>query len=120
MEKHTSSVLKGLKHEILIGSFLTFYYIFSFPDDTFLLLRGRGGRGFSVVSRRDVVQEAKNRFCCMDPVNGLKSTTKHEEQVLKLPDGNIVVVGDEATSAPELMFKPELAKCPKTRYEICL
>ena len=56
----------------------------------------------------------------MDPVNGLKSTTKHEEQVLKLPDGNIVVVGDEATSAPELMFKPELAKCPKTRYEICL
>jgi len=87
---------------------------YSFPDDTFLLLRGRGGRGFSVVSRRDVVQEAKNRFCCIDPLDGLKSSVKHEEQVLKLPDGNIVVVGDEATSAPELMFKPELAKCPKT------
>eukprot|EP00093_Oithona_nana_P009864 09864.XXX_312268_310642_1 [CDS] Oithona nana genome sequencing. len=86
---------------------------YSFPDDTFLLLRGRGGRGFSVVSRRDVVKEAKERFCRVDPVNGLKSATKMEEQVLKLPDGNIVVVGDEATSAPELMFKPELAKCPQ-------
>ena len=89
---------------------------YSFLDDTFLLLKGRGGRGFSVVSRRDVVREAKERFCCIDPQNGLKPTgTKCEEQVLKLPDGNIVVVGDEATSAPELMFKPELAKSPKTR-----
>lgn len=88
---------------------------YSFLDDTFLLLKGRGGRGFSVVSRRDVVREAKERFCCIDPQNGLKPTgTKCEEQVLKLPDGNIVVVGDEATSAPELMFKPELAKSPKT------
>jgi len=87
---------------------------YSFPDDTFLLLKGRGGRGFSVVSRRDVVREAKERFCRIDPVNGLKNSLKVEEQVLKLPDGNIVVVGEEATSAPELMFKPELAKCPKT------
>ena len=77
---------------------------YSFPDDTFLLLRGRGGRGFSVVSRRDVVKEAKERFCRVDPVNGLKSATKMEEQVLKLPDGNIVVVGDEATSAPGKRF----------------
>lgn len=69
----------------------------------------------SVVSRRDVVREAKERFCRIDPQNGLKSSTKMEEQVLKLPDGNIVVVGEEATSGPELMFKPELAKCPKTR-----
>lgn len=89
---------------------------YSFPDDTFLLLRGRGGRGFSVVSRRDVVREAKERFCCIDPKNGLKPS-KYEEQVLKLPDGNIVVVGEEATSAPELFFMPELAKCPKTRYD---
>ena len=88
---------------------------YSFPDDTFLLLRRRGGRGFSVVSRRDVVREAKERFCHIDPYNGLKSASKLEEQVLKLPDGNIVVVGDEATSAPELMFKPELARCPKVR-----
>ena len=77
---------------------------YSFPDDTFLLLRGRGGRGFSVVSRRDVVKEAKERFCRVDPVNGLKSATKMEEQVLKLPDGNIVVVGDEATSAPGKIY----------------
>jgi hypothetical protein len=33
-----------------------------------------------------------------------------EEKVLRLPDGNIVVVGEEATAAPELLFKPELVK----------
>ena len=27
-----------------------------------------------------------------------------------MPDGNIVVVGDEAYAAPELMFQPDLAK----------
>ena len=46
----------------------------------------------------------------MDPINGLKPTQRSEEQVLKLPDGNIIIVGEESTSAPELMFKPELAK----------
>ena len=35
---------------------------------------------------------------------------KIEEKVLRLPDGNIVVVGEEATAAPELLFKPELVK----------
>lgn len=63
-----------------------------------------------MVSRRDVVREAKEHFCRIDPVNGLKVSKKPLEQVLRLPDGNIVVVGDEATSAPELMFKPELVK----------
>ena len=31
-----------------------------------------------------------------------------DEEVLRLPDGNIVVVGEEAYSAPEIMFAPEL------------
>ena len=71
---------------------------------------GRGGRGLSIVSQRDVVREAKERFCFVDPLNGLKPSHRAEEQVLKLPDGNIIIVGEEAHSAPELMFKPELAK----------
>ena len=46
---------------------------YSFPDDTFLLWKrsGRGGQSgsgggrsrFCVASRRDIVQEAKERFC---------------------------------------------------------
>ncbi len=31
-------------------------------------------------------------------------------QVLRLPDGNIVVVGEESTLAPEVLFQPELIK----------
>lgn len=86
---------------------------YSFPDDTFLLCRrgGRGGRGgFCVATRRDVVREAKERFCKVG--NGIigSSCKQEDEQVLRLPDGNIVVVGDEATAGPELLFKPELGK----------
>jgi len=36
--------------------------------------------------------------------------SSHEEKVLRLPDGNMVVVGDEAFKAPELMFNPDLIK----------
>ena len=80
-----------------------------FPKHLYFHL-GRGGRGLSIVSQRDVVREAKERFCFVDPINGMKPTQHSNEQVLKLPDGNIIIVGEEATSAPELMFKPELAK----------
>jgi len=45
----------------------------------------------------------------LNQVGGL-TDGKIEEKVLRLPDGNIVVVGEEATAAPELLFKPELVK----------
>lgn len=83
---------------------------YSFPDDTFLLWK-RGGRSsnrFTVASRRDVVREAKERFCKVAPASN--TTSNEEEQVLRLPDGNIVVVGNEAFQASEVLFQPELAK----------
>lgn len=88
---------------------------YSFPDDTFLLWK-RGGRSssrFQVATRRDVVREAKEAFCRVSErpyTPGDLKNAAAEEQVLRLPDGNIVVVGEEAFSAPELLFKPELAK----------
>jgi len=96
---------------------------YSFPDDTFLLWK-RGGKGgksgsgggrnrFCVASRRDIVQEAKESFCKFsDRGIGAGNTTfsSAEEQVLRLPDGNMVVVGEEAYTAPELMFQPNLIK----------
>ena len=90
---------------------------YSFSDDTFLLWK-RGGRSkagsrLTVASRRDVVREAKERFCRVSPVALAKAAAgsickDEEEEVLRLPDGNIVVVGEEAYSAPELMFCPEM------------
>ncbi len=93
---------------------------YSFSDDTFLLWK-RGGRSTSsrltVASRRDVVREAKERFCKVAPVSLAKSSKKvckdEDEEVLRLPDGNIVVVGEEAYSAPELMFCPDLLASSK-------
>lgn len=86
---------------------------YSFPDDTFLIWKraGKSTNRLCIASRRDVVREAKEKYCKFYdqafPSNGLKDV---EEEVLRLPDGNIVVVGDEAFSAPELMFQPELIK----------
>ena len=88
---------------------------YSFPDDTFLLFQKKGAknrRQFCVASRRDVVREAKEQFCKVSSTPWNKNTNgaNVEEEVLRLPDGNIVVVGDEAFTSPELLFKPELAK----------
>ena len=87
---------------------------YSFSDDTFLLWK-RGGRSagsrLTVASRRDVVREAKERFCRVSPVAMAKAgkiCKDEDEEVLRLPDGNIVVVGEEAYSAPELMFCPQM------------
>jgi actin len=97
---------------------------YSFSDDTFLLWK-RAGRSSSsrltVASRTDVVREAKERFCKVSDVPLAKAgrvCKEEDEEVLRLPDGNIVVVGEEAYSAPELMFCPELSNkkksCPTT------
>ncbi len=88
---------------------------YSFPDDTFLLVRRGGSKGssksrFCVASRRDVVREAKERFCLVSDRPFVAGKSDAEEQVLRLPDGNIVVVGEEAYSAPELLFNPDLIK----------
>lgn len=88
---------------------------YSFPDDTFLLIRRGGSKGsgksrFCVASRRDVVREAKERFCLVSDKPLVAGQSNAEEQVLRLPDGNIVVVGEEAYSAPELLFKPDMVK----------
>ena len=92
---------------------------YSFPDDTFLLWKRPGKKNksnnkFCVASRRDIVQEAKERFCCFSErpiMEGDSAFFKLEdEQTLRLPDGNMVVVGEESMTAPELMFQPSIIK----------
>ena len=86
---------------------------YSFPDDTFLIWKKatKSVSRLCIASRFEVVREAKERYCKFfdGPFVPGKTKTELEEQVLRLPDGNIVVVGDEAYEATELMFKPELA-----------
>jgi len=92
---------------------------YSFPDDTFLLWKRSGKKNksnnkFCVASRRDIVQEAKERFCAFSerPIKEGDSAffKLEDEQVMRLPDGNMVVVGEESMTAPELMFQPSLVK----------
>ncbi|XP_040583204.1 uncharacterized protein [Lepeophtheirus salmonis] len=88
---------------------------YSFIDDTFLLWKRNTSKNanhtaknarLSVASRFEVVKEAKEKYCCVSPVPLKPGESKVEEKVLRLPDGNIVVVGEEALASPEILFTP--------------
>lgn len=84
---------------------------YSFPDDNFLLWKKRNMQRITIASRVDVVREAKEQFCWIAETGSAALTSK-EEEVLRLLDGNIVVVGQEATSAPEIIFSPGKMNLP--------
>lgn len=71
---------------------------YSFPQDLYMLLHKKGD--FKVVTAKDVAAEAKEKY---GYVVGNAERRKTEE-VMKLADGNSVVIGNEAWEAPEIMF----------------
>ena len=62
------------------------------------------------------MREAKERFCKVSSIalpsalGKMTAINVAKEEVLRLPDGNIVVVGNEAYSSPELLFNPGMMK----------
>ena len=47
---------------------------------------------------------------CKPETSPVPSNRVDMPQVMRLPDGNMVVVGEESMTAPELMFQPSLVK----------
>merc|ERR1719510_2518158 len=83
---------------------------YSFPDDNFMLWRKKKKTNFTVSSRKEIIREMKEQYCTVttnytaDWADG----GYHEESV-RLPDGNMIVMGKETFLAPEIMFQPSLA-----------
>jgi len=83
---------------------------YSFPDDNFLLWRKKKKTKFTVSSRKEIIRELKEQYCQVT-----SSYTKSwedpafPENSIRLPDGNMIVMGKESFVAPEIMFQPSLA-----------
>jgi len=83
---------------------------YSFPDDNFLLWRKKKKTKFTVSSRKEIIRELKEQYCQVT-----SSYTKawedpaFPENSIRLPDGNMIVMGKESFVAPEIMFQPSLA-----------
>lgn len=83
---------------------------YSFPDDNFLLWRKKKKTKFTVSSRIEIIREMKEQYCYASPAfdKGSAEETFPEESI-RLPDGNMIVMGREKILAPEILFQPSLA-----------
>merc|ERR1719445_3042889 len=83
---------------------------YSFPDDNFLLWRKKKKTKFTVSSRKEIIREMKEQYCVISTTyaKSFEDPTYPEESI-RLPDGNMIVMGKETFLAPEIMFQPSLA-----------
>merc|ERR1719348_427716 len=83
---------------------------YSFPDDNFLLWRKKKKTKFTVSSKLEIIREMKEQYCyvSLDYDASLADPAFQEESV-RLPDGNMIVMGQQKFSAPEIIFQPGLA-----------
>merc|ERR1719225_827334 len=83
---------------------------YSFPDDNFLLWRKKKKTKFTVSSRKEIIREMKEQYCVISTTytKSFEDPTYPEESI-RLPDGNMTVMGKETFLAPEIMFQPSLA-----------
>merc|ERR1719192_229848 len=83
---------------------------YSFPDDNFLLWRKKKKTKFTVSSRKEIIREMKEQYCTVSPNYTLSyEDPSFPENSIRLPDGNMIVMGKETFVAPEIMFQPGLA-----------
>lgn len=83
---------------------------YSFPDDNFLLWRKKKKTKFTVSSRKEIIRELKEQYCNVSPNYTLSyEDASFPETSIRLPDGNMIVMGRETFMAPEIMFQPSLA-----------
>jgi len=96
-------VTEQLMNQLLNGKY-------SFPDDNFMLWRKKKKTNFTVSSRKEIVREMKEQYCTVTTnYNADWADVGYHEESVRLPDGNMIVMGKETFLAPEIMFQPSLA-----------
>lgn len=83
---------------------------YSFPDDNFLKWRSKRKTKFTVLSKKEIIREMKEQHCSVS-TSYEKSMLEenYPENSIRLPDGNMIVMGKEGIAGPEIMFQPGLA-----------
>jgi len=83
---------------------------YSLPDDNFLLWRKKKKTKFTVSSKKEIIREMKEQYCFVSSsYNNDKEETLYPEESVRLPDGNMIVMGKEKFLGPEILFQPSLA-----------
>merc|ERR1719158_2026342 len=83
---------------------------YSFPDDNFLLWRKKKKTKFTVSSKLEIIREMKEQYCYISvDYDARVADPAFQEESIRLPDGNMIVMGKETFLAPEIMFQPSLA-----------
>jgi len=83
---------------------------YSMPDDNFLLWRKKKKTKFTVSSKIEIIREMKEQYCYVSPnYEASLADPAFEEESVRLPDGNMIVMGHQKFSAPEIVFQPGLA-----------
>jgi len=83
---------------------------YSFPDDNFLLWRKKKKTKFTVSSKLEIIREMKEQYCYIaHNYEASIADPAFEEESVRLPDGNMIVMGHQKFTAPEIIFQPGLA-----------
>lgn len=83
---------------------------YSFPDDNFLLWRKKKKTKFTVSSKVEIIREMKEQYCYISHnYEASLADPAFEEESVRLPDGNMIVMGHQKFTAPEIIFQPGLA-----------
>merc|ERR1719402_573224 len=83
---------------------------YSFPDDNFLLWRKKKKSKFTVRTIKEIIREMKEQHCFVSNTYEKSIADENfEEKSIRLPDGNMIVMGKQQFSAAEIMFQPSLA-----------
>merc|ERR1719305_1540159 len=83
---------------------------YSFPDDNFLKWRSKRKTKFTVLSKKEIIREMKEQHCTVSTTyEKSMSEENFPENSIRLPDGNMIVMGKESISEPEILFQPGLA-----------
>merc|ERR1719341_1350946 len=90
---------------------------YSFPDDNFMLWRKKKKTNFTVSSRKEIIREMKEQYCTVTTnYNADWADVGYHEESVRLPDGNMIVMGKETFLAPEIMFQVKKSFMSLIRY----
>ncbi|XP_031818841.1 actin-like [Sminthopsis crassicaudata] len=66
------------------------------------------GHSFVSTAEREIVKDIKERLCYVtfDPIQAMKIKSEEILKEYKLPDGNIIKIGNQLFRAPETLFMP--------------
>uniref|UniRef100_A0A8C0QL47 Actin n=1 Tax=Chelonoidis abingdonii TaxID=106734 RepID=A0A8C0QL47_CHEAB len=74
----------------------------------FMRLLLESGHSFVSTAEREIVKDIKEKLCyvALDPVKEMKAKPEEILKEYKLPDGNIIKIGNQLFRAPETLFMP--------------